>query len=142
MHFRTVLCNFSTCLYFSNSRPIRFPFVCLLVSYIIWTKCLKSKGKSVGSFYFLSSGTAYGWPRMTMLCRLLPAAEIDTLICISPFVIFYFFIMERKNVREGGFLLENGIPFEFVFWTQEKDHLTIGVVLLSNTYFLIFLKVH
>ena len=90
----------------------------------------------------MSSGTAYGWPRMTMLCRLLPAAGIDTLICISPFVIFYFFIMERKNVREGGFLLENGMPFEFVFWTQEKDHLTIGVVLLSNTYFLIFLKVH
>ena len=63
-----------------------------------------------------------------MLCRLLPAAEIDTLICISPFVIFYFFIMERKNVREGGFLLENGIPFDF-FCVREKDHLIIGVVL-------------
>ena len=47
--------NSSTGLYFSNSRPIRFPFVCFSVSYIIWTKCLKSKGKSVGSFYFFAS---------------------------------------------------------------------------------------
>ena len=83
-------------------------------------------GKSVGSFYFLSSRAAYGWPRMTMLCRLLPAAGIDTLICISPFIIFYCFIMERKNVREGGFLLENGMPFDFVSGTRKGPPHNLG----------------
>ena len=47
--------------------------------------------------YFLHPWAAYGWPRMTVLCRLLPAAGINTLICISPFVIFYCFIYYGKE---------------------------------------------
>jgi len=36
---------------------------------------------------------------------------------VSPFIIFYGFIMERKNVWEGIFFVGEGISFEFVFWT-------------------------